>query len=764
MVLVVLWSMMFERARHEDKIVLLEAQVNHGNVAQAVANHTDLLLEHLRFYSTVLVHEHQDAATRALVRTAVGADSSVLRLMLFDASGQIKYTTGASPEPWLKEAALAFAAQAQGDPADEFTVGAMPPAAAPQAWSLPIFHRPVGAQGKFLVTLLDLGSFPKRFANIDLGQSGKIVLVAKDGRELISMHGGRLDAVESIAGSPRHVSAFATDSGSLSERIRDAHDRLFAHRRIKNGPLAVLVSRTHYDLLIENKSTQRGYWLSTLLLSGLMLFFAVTWHTVAHRQRDLLGRLAAAQIENTQLIQQLEEEKRAAYQLATHDKLTGLPNRILFAEIAGRLRARAIRLRRRFGIMFIDLDRFKPINDNHGHHAGDQLLIEVSNRLSRCVRDTDVISRFGGDEFVALVTDLHSSKDAGNVAAKIIESLSQPFTGIVASDLFVTPSIGIALYPDDASEIEALVRQADAAMYEAKAQGRATLAFANPAMNRRNQMNSRIEAELPAAIRNGDIKLHYQPKVSLDDSRLTGLEALARWNHSELGAISPADFIAVAEKSGAIVELGEHVIREACRQMEAWWRAGVPLVPVAVNISPRQLGSPRLMDHIVSLLEQHAIAPRLFEIEITETGLIEARQEFLDVLHHLDGQGIHLSIDDFGTGFSGLSHLRHLPVKTLKIDRSFISNIRNDINDATIVTSTIALAHNLRMKVIAEGVETVEQVVYLKAAHCDEVQGYFYSPPLPPEEIEALLRAGCCHTKLDTQGERAWPDRPAKHA
>jgi len=742
LLLAALWAMMFERADHDDALVIQEALINHHNVAQAMAGHTEQLLDRLRYYSRILAQDRQDAAPLALVRTALGQDKSFLRLMQFDAQGKWLFSTGARPEAWLLDAAAGYAKAAAPGTAEDIVIGSVPPQAFAHAWSLPIIYRPpfaTATHGGFTIALIDLGHFPRRFENMKIGKSGEIVLVAADGREILRMHEGRLDFVESIASTARHRRAFAEASGTLVERVRDAHDRLFAFQRIPASPFAVLVSRTRYDVLFANQSTHRGYWLSALAMTLLMAFFILLWSLAARRKRQLMVSLARTQEENARLIDQLDKEKQAAYRLATHDKLTGLANRMLFAEIAGRYVSRAQRLRSRFAVMFIDLDRFKPINDTHGHKAGDELLVEVARRLQECVRQADLVSRFGGDEFVALVSDLHGSRDAAAIAGKIVESLRLPFTGIVADELFVTPSIGIALFPDDADEIDLLVRQADGAMYQAKARGRATYVFADPALNRRNDLMSQIEAALPGALKHRDIVLHYQPKVSLKDFGIVGLEALARWQHPQLGEVSPVDFIPVAETSSLIVELGAYVIDSVCAQLEDWRRAGLPLVPVAINVSPRQLRSSRFYAHIEQALARHAIDPRLLEIEITETGLIEAGDDSVELLRRLNALGIQLAIDDFGTGFSGLSHLRAVPAKHLKIDRYFIKDIRNDINDATIVSSTIALAHNLHLLVIAEGVETPEQLAHLRAAGCDQAQGYLLSRPVAADAVMPLL-------------------------
>lgn len=750
--LIAVWVSMLNRAENDNALVVRDASINHGNVAQAITNHTEQLLERLRFYGQALLGGTEYKSSASLVQAALALDKSFLRLMLFDATGRLIYSSGRKPEPWLLAGARDFSAQPTADALEDIVVGAVPPLEYSHAWNLPIFYRPGTTGGRragFVLALVDLGHFSRRFEEIMLGDSGEIVLAARDGRELLRMHEGRLDSVGLIDGTERFQSAFEGKAGLVTELSRTSDERLYAYRRIPSSPLVVLVSRTRDDVIIENQAARRGYFGSALLLTVLMIFLTFLWMFAAHRRRLLIHSLTMAQENNTQLIKQIEKEKEVAYHLATYDQLTGLPNRMLFAELAGRYLMRARRIRGHFAVMFIDLDRFKPINDTYGHKTGDQLLIEVSQRLKECMRQSDVVSRYGGDEFIALLADLRSSQDAAGVAEKVIESLSQPFVGLVDADIRVTPSIGIAFYPDDAEAIDTLMRQADAAMYQAKERGRATFAFADPALNRRLDLSNQIEAALPAALSNGEIQVHYQPKVSLRDFSITGLEALARWNHPQLGAISPDDFIPVAEECGAIVGLGEYIIAEVCQQLEKWSLAGVPLVPVAVNVSSRQLRSPNLYGFIANALQRWGIAPDLLQIEITETGLISADDGFVDVLHRLDALGIHIAIDDFGTGYSGLSHLRALPVRYLKIDRCFIKDIRNDTNDAAIVSNTISLSHSLKLLTIAEGVETLEQVAHLKAARCDQAQGYFFSRPCAVAAVEKLLVMKQIHVTTD---------------
>lgn len=737
-----IWAGLFKRAADDDERVIGEAFSNQANVAHSMANHTDQLLIRLRFYAQVLSGTGSaDDAARATIVEAVRLDRSLLRVMYFRDDGQLVFSTGRGPEPWLLNLSQTYAVRLKQGSAADIEIGRVPEAEYAQAWRLPIIlrGRPDGARSGFVLALVDLVFFSRRFEDVRLGRSGEIVLAAQDGRELFRLREGRLEPVGSIGGSARFARAFDPPDDQMVERVGE-HDRLYATRHIPDSPLAVLVSRTRDDVLREIRAVQRGYFGSAILLTLVMAAVFVLWWSSANRRRDLIRKLSLAQERNLRLIEEIGKEKEAAYRMATYDVLTGLPNRMLFADLGNRYISRASRLRGRFAVLFIDLDRFKPINDTWGHKAGDQLLIDVARRLQDCMRQTDVVSRYGGDEFVALIADLHATHDAGAVAEKIIASLSAPFAGIVDVELRVTPSVGIACYPDDSTVIDTLVRRADAAMYEAKERGRATYAFADPALNRRIDRFNEIEVELPRAIAGGEIVVHYQPKVSLADYRITGLEALARWTHPRMGAVSPADFIPVAENCGAIVALGEQVIRTVCRQLEAWRAGGLPLVPVAVNVSARQLRAPEFFDQVLANLERCGIEPGLLEIEITETGLVDAQAGSNDVLGRFARLGIRLAIDDFGTGYSGLSRLRALPVSALKIDRSFVKDIRNATNDAAIVSNTISLSHNLHLTVIAEGVETLEQVAHLKAARCDEAQGFLFSPALRPEEIEPLLR------------------------
>jgi len=437
----------------------------------------------------------------------------------------------------------------------------------------------------------------------------------------------------------------------------------------------------------------------------------------------------------------ISERKAAEEQirhLAHHDTLTGLPNRF---HLQGRLEQALATARRDSGhvaVIFLDMDRFKIINDTLGHHVGDELLIEVGRRLQVSVRDSDVVARLGGDEFVVVLADV-SAAAAHQVAEKILRNLGQAYL-IGEHELHSTPSLGIALFPEDGTDVETLMKNADTAMYHAKTAGRNNAQFFAAHMNEQASERLALENSLRQAVERGEFELHYQPQIELASGRVVGVEALVRWRHAEQGLISPLKFIPVAEETGLIVPLGEWVLREAARQLAAWRAAGIARLRMAVNLSAHQLRSPSIATTIAEILARAGVAPTDFELEITESVAMDDPRATIELLDRLRAMGIELAIDDFGTGYSSLSYLKLLPIQWLKLDRSFVMDIEHDPNDAAICSATIALAHSLGLGVIAEGVETAAQRDYLARLGCDVLQGYFFSKPLPAAEAEAYLR------------------------
>jgi diguanylate cyclase (GGDEF)-like protein/PAS domain S-box-containing protein len=427
--------------------------------------------------------------------------------------------------------------------------------------------------------------------------------------------------------------------------------------------------------------------------------------------------------------------------LAQHDSLTDLPNRILLNDRLNEAIALSSRHHRMLAVLFLDIDRFKYINDSLGHVVGDRLLQSVARRLFTCVRSSDTVSRLGGDEFVVLLWEVRHSQDAAVTAHKILQAVREPHE-INQHELHVTASIGIVTYPDDGADVETLMKKADFAMYHAKDSGRDNFQFFKSEMNIRAIERRSLEDHLRYAIERDEFLLHYQPKIDLATGDITGIEALLRWRHPELGLVAPGQFIAIAEESGLIVPIGRWVLRAACRQARQWQIEGSSPVCIAVNISAGELRAPGFAAGVREILAETGLPPRCLELELTETVLIDDSRSISDVLRELKEIGVLLALDDFGTGYSSLSYLKRFPIDTLKIDRSFVHDLTTDKDDAGIVTAVIGMGKNLHMRVVAEGVETREQLALLQEHGCPQGQGYFFSRPLPAEECRQLLECG----------------------
>ena len=444
------------------------------------------------------------------------------------------------------------------------------------------------------------------------------------------------------------------------------------------------------------------------------------------------------------------QEDRLRY-LAYFDPLTSLPNRRSFNEQLHRILKRARRLDSYAALLFIDLDNFKRINDSIGHGRGDRLLVEIAKRLTRELREDDAVSyftensadddedrgteiaRLGGDEFTVVISDVHSTTDVERVARRIINSLSDPIP-LQTHNPVVTPSIGIAMYPQDGEDADTLIRNADTAMYAAKADGRSCYRFYNEEMNARSIEQLKLEEDLREALRTGQLEMRYQPQIETMTGRVVSLEALVRWRHPERGMISPAEFIPVAEHTGQIIELGEWVLTDVARQCVEWDAQGLACFRVCVNISPLQFRRPDLLHYVRDFLKRSGINPKRLELELTESAIMTDGEHNIAKLTQLKSLGLDLAVDDFGTGYSSLNYLRKFPINTLKIDQSFVADMANS-DGAAIVDAIIALARALNMRSIAEGIETEEQLAYLAHLRCDLMQGYFFAYPLTAEEI-----------------------------
>jgi diguanylate cyclase (GGDEF)-like protein/PAS domain S-box-containing protein len=448
----------------------------------------------------------------------------------------------------------------------------------------------------------------------------------------------------------------------------------------------------------------------------------------------------------TAAIRDISARKRAEAQMihwAQHDFLTDLPNRFLLNDRIDQAIALAQRHRKQVAVLFLDLDGFKYINDSLGHSIGDRLLQSIAKRLEQCVRAPDTVSRQGGDEFVVLVSEEARWVDAAIVAARILRSVAEAHS-IDQHDLHVTASIGVSVYPDDGMDAETLIKNADTAMYNAKENGRQSYQFFKPEMNVRAVERQSIEEGLRRALERREFTLHYQPKINLGTGAITGAEALIRWTHPTRGPLLPAQFIPIAEECGLIRPIGSWVLREACRQARAWVDAGLPVATMAVNVSAMQLRQETFLQSVFAILQDTGLDPGSLELELTEGVLMKHAESTAATLQALREKGVRVAVDDFGTGYSSLSYLKKFPIDALKIDQSFVRQIGTAGDDAAIVTAVISMARSLKLLVIAEGVETQEQLEFLQTHQCEEGQGYYFSRPVPAEQFSKLLETGCC--------------------
>ncbi len=468
----------------------------------------------------------------------------------------------------------------------------------------------------------------------------------------------------------------------------------------------------------------------------------VNWPIISHRIRHILRARKAFND-----IRAAEEKVR---HLAYFDGLTGLPNRELFKEHLAQAITVAQRQEWRVAVLYMDLDEFKRINDILGYSAGDALLVTVGKRLLQSIRESDRVThgavpggghqaaRFGGDEFIVVLTIAHEADDVAKVALRIKNALAQPVL-LDEQEVFVTSSIGIALYPDDGEAVDTLLKNADAAMHEAKRAGKNRYRFYTQSMNAHALRRLTMESKLHKALENGEFWLSYQPQMDARSGEIVGMEALLRWDNPELGTVSPFEFISIVENNGLIVEIGEWVLKTACAQAQAWQNAGFPRLRLGVNLSPRQFQKNRLISMVKEALHSTGFSAQYLELELTENLLMRHLDETIEMLDMLCDMGITLSVDDFGTGYSSLNYLKRFPLTTLKIDRSFVNGIPGDADDMAITKAIIAMAHSLKLRVIAEGVEDEQQLAYLCEQGCDEFQGFFFYKPLSAQEFTCAL-------------------------
>lgn len=743
----VLWSVTLSRVANEKALALENAVAESSNISAILSANLQEVFGRAELYAKIGTSLLEgDGSAAHYLNPLYNGDSAYLRMAVFDAEGRLRHSSAnRHAEPELARAVAAFLEASPG--AADGALSALhisrPHEDSSSAWRVPVLL-PLFSHGKLagmFAAIVDLGYFLRLYREVDLGDGGRIEILGADGYPLAELNGATLSAgtVENTTGHARVLASATLGSAAVASRPVDSGDRIGFSRRLAAYPLAVVVSRNP-DMVVRKLVPQhRDYFLRAAYTTLVFLLLTIGLAVIARRQHRLYKVLEESQHEKHGLIAQLENEKTRALQLASHDHLTGIPNRMLFYELATAELARARRSRNFYALFFLDLDKFKMINDTLGHAVGDRLLQAVAARLRGALREYDLLARLGGDEFVMLVSEVATEEHVARIAAKLVAAICEPFLDLDGHDIEVAPSIGIALYPRDGQDVEVLLTHADAAMYAAKLAGCGTYRFYDMALNATSVRQNELLGRFRRAIRESEFCLHYQARVDLQDYHVAALEALVRWRHPEHGLLYPNDFICLAEENDLIVPLGNWVIEEACRQLGIWLQQGVPVKPVAVNVSARQLKDASLLDTVTAALERYGIAPEMLEFEVTESCLIEDQDFAEKVLRQFQELGIRIALDDYGIGFSGLSKLKSLPLHALKIDRSFISDIRNDPSDAAIVASTISLAHNLGLIVVAEGVESMDQLVHLKTAGCDQVQGYFFQRPASAAEVEALL-------------------------
>lgn len=744
MVVVLSWVFTFQRMAVETSQALASATTDQQNLAAVMAENLSHVLDRAQLMArSTRFGPNADMADAARQLGKISnSDHLFLGHALYDAQGQRVYSSPAFQDSAELSRSVRELLAAPGMGLHQ---ALLPPLSTQdeRAWQLPLLttlpgtaDRPVGV----LVVQLDMGYFLRFYRDIELGSSGTLLVLDSRGKVLVEARPQGLMMQPTV----QRLSLTMTDgldSGAVrGEPFEDGRTFLSAFRRPAGEPFVVVISRDIQDILDSHPRTQpRFLWIMGLFS---VLVLAVAWavsQSMRKREQDV-AKFVRADREKSQLIAEIEEEKRRAFVLASHDHLTGLHNRRMFNELLDSHLYQANRNRQHYALMFLDLDRFKSINDNLGHHVGDLLLQEVAARLRASLRESDVLARLGGDEFAILLTSLDRIEDCTGIADKLVEAICQPYPDLDGHTVQISPSVGIAAYPRDGADGITLFRNADAAMYRSKELGRGKYTFYDPALNAVGSRLFDLEQRLPKAIANNELVLHFQPKVRLMDYKIIGFEALVRWQHPELGLIYPNEFIPAAEESGLIASLGDWVAQHCCLQLKSWQAQGLALVPIAYNVSARQLHNSDLPQQLARQLAEHQLRAELLEVEITETSLVESMDQAKQVLGELEALGVHISLDDFGSGFSGLDYVRSFPIHKIKIDRSFVSDIRNRQDAAVIVTSIITMAHNLKMSVVAEGVETKEQLIHLRTAGCDEAQGYFFSRPVPAPAATELLK------------------------
>lgn len=549
-----------------------------------------------------------------------------------------------------------------------------------------------------------------------------------------------------------HEAIVVTDADETIIRVNQAFEDITGFTRAEVlGKSPSILKSGHHDSAFYRRMWQQlrttGSWTGEIWDRRKTGEIYPKWLSISV-VRDMAGKITHYVSSFTDITERKASDARVQH-LAYHDPLTRLANRSNLCERLTQALSQAKRNKTQLALLLLDLDNFKIINDTLGHQTGDQLLIEVAQRLLEAVRQSDFVARLGGDEFVIMLPEIASSNDVVHVADKILRSISEPYL-IDGQELRTSTSIGICLYPDDATEDQDLIKKADLAMYHAKSNGRGNYQFFSEGMQQAVLNRIGIERDLRIALEKKQFLLHYQPQLDLTTGRLMGVEALVRWQHPQRGLVSPLDFIPVAEETGLIIQLGDWILQESCRQLAEWRSVGITHIRMSINLAASQFSDRNLPARIQEIMAQNDLPAGSIDLEVTESMTMKSPADAVEMMKILTSQGQSLSIDDFGTGYSSLAYLKMFPISTLKIDRSFVKDIETDPDDASICDITVLLAHKLGMKVVAEGVETEAQLKYLLSIGCEKIQGYLISKPLPAGQAEQFIRNHTTMKRLGT--------------
>lgn len=733
-----LWGLHFSQKAAARQAALAAKAAEHLNLASIVAENLRQLVDRAQAVGRVTQDDMKTLRQGNLSLARLLAEDPVFkRMSLYDRQGRLLSAShsdeaAALPSDWLKQLQVHVAHYGF----KPFLAQVPPGTSTPTLpnWRLPFLLPLTDLPGRqidnMLVVQLDIGYLAVLFQHIDLGDSGVMRLVQDDGQEHL-----RIDTRGVVVTGERFEPDLADADDAAGQLTQYAAGVPYQslYRRVPERGFSVVVSQRYDEILAPSAlAYSRQFWLN--LSMTLMILASLAWTLRLLRKRqEAFSALEQAQQVNQQLIGRLEDEHRRSSHAAATDHLSGLHNRRQFVAVAGQALTRQRGKRRLMAILFIDMDRFKSINDSLGHKIGDLLLQAVAGRIQRLLEPGDEASRFGGDEFVVLLAGERSEQQINSWVRMLVQKLSATYA-LDGQEVNTSPSVGVSICPRDGQDIDSLIRCADAAMYSAKQAGRAQYRFFDPSLNLSDIQAFTLEQAFGTALTERQFVLHYQPQIRLDSHRVMGYEALVRWAHPEFGLLYPDRFIGLAERSGFIIELGWEVLRLACEELARWGAQGRE-ARLAVNVSAMQLRQADFSSRLLAKLQRYGINPQRLELEITETTILDPEGTAVDHLQCLRAAGLGISLDDFGRGYAGFAHLHSLPLSKLKIDRSLIAPLSNSHDDSPIVSSTIILAKRLGLEVVAEGVETREQVVCLKLAGCDIAQGYHFSRPLSPAQL-----------------------------